>query len=333
MTVSPADYTTWSFPFSRDEWEQTPPAVRDHLVTLQQHLSHLQKQVDALESRLNQTSKTSNKPPSSDSPFTKPKPRTFARKRGAQKGHTGSGPTLLSATEVRQVSPAPCACGALAVEAAMPYHTHQVVELPPIAMEVTHFVLHQGHCVGCGRLLKAEVPSAYTTGYGPRLTALIGELSGPQRDSRSAVQEFCASVLGVHLSRGAIQRAVDRVSEALEPCYDAIAAKARAATVNYIDETPWYQHGVLAWLWVMVNPTVAFFTVHANRSQVAFGVLVERWAGILVSDGYAVYRQWMHGRQACLAHHGDDARPDDPLEAAEPRRRSSVARHGAGELE
>ena len=94
MTVSPADHTTWSFPFSRDEWEQPPPAVRDQMLTLQPHLSHLQKQVDALESRLHQTSKTSNKPPSSDAPFTKPTPRTSARKRGAQHGHQGSGPTL-----------------------------------------------------------------------------------------------------------------------------------------------------------------------------------------------------------------------------------------------
>jgi hypothetical protein len=28
-----------------------------------------------------------------------------------------------------------------------PYHTHQVIELPAIAMEVTHWVLHQGWCV------------------------------------------------------------------------------------------------------------------------------------------------------------------------------------------
>jgi transposase len=72
--------------------------------------------------------------------------------------------------------------------------------------------------------------------------------------------------------------------------------------VNYIDETAWYQHGMLAWLWVMVNTTVAFFTVQTSRSKDAFETLVERWAGILVSDGYGVYQQWVHGRQTCLAH-------------------------------
>jgi hypothetical protein len=80
------------------------------------------------------------------------------------------------------------------------------------------------------------------------LTVFIGELSGPQRDNRSAVQEFCTTVLGIPMSRGTIQRAVDRVSEAITPHDEAIAGKARGAKVNYIDETAWYQHGVLAWL-------------------------------------------------------------------------------------
>jgi transposase len=108
--------------------------------------------------------------------------------------------------------------------------------------------------------------------------------------------------LGVPISQGAIQRAVDRVSEAIQPHYEAIAAEAREAKVNYIDETSWYQHGKLAWLWVMVNATVAFFKVQASRDTAAFEALIERWAGILVSDGYGVYQCWVHGRQTCLAH-------------------------------
>jgi transposase len=95
---------------------------------------------------------------------------------------------------------------------------------------------------------------------------------------------------------------VDRVSQATHPHHEAIAVKARGAPVNYLDETAWYQHGVLAWLWVMVNTMVALFTVQTSRSQGAFEALVERWAGILVSDGYAACGQWIHGRQAGLAH-------------------------------
>jgi transposase len=87
------------------------------------------------------------------------------------------------------------------------------------------------------------------------------------------------------MALGCLPRAVDRVSAVITPRYEAIDAKARGARVNYIDETAWHQHGALAWLWVMVNTTIAFFTVQTSRSKAAFEALVERWAGILASDG------------------------------------------------
>lgn len=77
---------------------------------------------------------------------------------------------------------------------------------------------------------------------------------------------------------------------------------ARGIMVNFIDETSWYQHGVLAWLWVMVNPSVAFFSIKASRSKQAFEELIGHWAGILVSDGHGVYRKWVNQRQTWLAH-------------------------------
>jgi transposase len=309
MTASPADTPTWSFPFSHDEWEQTPPAVRAHVAGLQRHVDQLhqqiatlQQQIDTLQARLNQTSKTSHKPPASDSPFTKARGRTSSGQRGARHGHPGAGPTLLPATEVRHVYPAPCACGAFDRDAATPYHTHQVVELPPIEVAVTHFVLHQVPCGGCGRLLKAEVPAAYATGYGPRLTALIGELAGVHGTSRRLIQDFCSSVLHIPMSLGAVQKVIDRVSHALEPHYEAMARLARHASVGYIDETPWYCQNTLQWLWTMVTDTVALYLIHPRRSKEAFAALIDDWAGILVSDGYGVYQDWVQQRQTCLAH-------------------------------
>ena len=264
-------------PLDAASWEQTPLVVRQVVVHLLAVIQQQQAQIAALEARVSQNSRNSDRPPSADSPYKKRPTRSGRQSRpGAKPGHSGHRQALLAPTEV--------------------------IELPEIQMAVTHVVLHETRCPRCRRFLKAELPTEYRYGYGPRLTALIGELSGPQRASRSAVQEFCASVLGVSISRGAIQRAVDRVSHAITPHDEAIAEKARGAAVNYIDETAWYQHGGLAWLWVMVNPTVALFKVQASRSRAAFDALIAHWAGILVSDGYGVYQCWMHGRQTCLAH-------------------------------
>jgi len=146
------------------------------------------------------------------------------------------------------VKPAICAWGQTGFSDTRPYYTHPVVELPELHMIMRHLVLHDACCSHCGGVIKAQMPPEASAGYGPRLTVLIGEVSGSQRSSGSAVQEFCQSVLGVAISQGAIQRGVDRVSEAIQPHYQAIAAKAREAKVNYIGETNWYQHGVLAWL-------------------------------------------------------------------------------------
>ena len=50
-----------------------------------------------------------------------------------------------------------------------PYHTHQVIELPVIRPDVTHWLLHQGQCLSCGKLCKATV--AFRPGQWLRPTA------------------------------------------------------------------------------------------------------------------------------------------------------------------
>ena len=301
--MSPSLPLPAGLPLDAASWTQTLLVVRQLIVQLLAVIQQQTARIAALEARLSQNSRNSDRPPSSDPPYAQRSPRSGARGRpGAKPGHPGHRRVLLAPTEVLAVTPEACACGQREFPETQPYHTHQVIELPEIQMAVTHVVLHETRCPRCGRTLKAALPAACRYGYGPRLTALIGELSGPQRDSRRAVQEFCASVLGVPISQGAIQRCVDRVSDAIEPHYEAIAEQARSAKVNYIDESAWYQHGVLAWLWVMVNTTVALFTVQSSRSRAAFEALIERWAGIVVSDGYGVYQHWMHQRQTCLAH-------------------------------
>jgi transposase len=130
----------------------------------------------------------------------------------------------------------------------------------------------------------------------------VGEIAGTHGTGRRTIQTFCASVLEVPLSLGAIQKMLDRVAHAIEPHYQAMARQARQATVNYIDETPWFLTNTLHWLWVMASGTTAFYMMHPHRSKEAFAALIDDWTGILVSDGYGVYQTWVAQRQTCLAH-------------------------------
>jgi transposase len=299
-------------PFSEADWLATPEPVRRYVEALEQRIETLEesqaqllKRVEQLEQRLNQNSQNSSKPPSSDPPYQRPERqrRKSKRRRGGQKGHKGHRQQMLKPSEVVTIDPGPCACGcARRLGALRSFYTHQWIELPEIAMQVKHVVLQKGQCSGCGRWVRAQLPAEYQTGYGPRFSALMAELSGIQGISRKAVEEFIENVFGVPISTGAIQKVIDRVSAALAPVHAAIGATVRRAAVNHVDETSWQQAGAIKWLWTMTNCLASFFIVHSNRSRKAFEALIDNWRGILVSDNYGVYRNWVNQRQACLAH-------------------------------
>lgn len=300
-------------PFTDEEFETTPKPVQQYIIQLEdivvklfKETEDLKKRVSDLENRLNKNSQNSSKPPSSDPPYKKPskKRKTSKRKRGGQKGHKGHQQKLMAPTNEINLPPETCECGCSSVKtlSIKPFYTHQVIELPVIEMDIKHFILNQGSCSRCGNIVKSQIPKEHRTGYGPRLSALIAEVSGIQGNSRETVQTFCRSVLGFSISTGAIQKVIDRASEALKPVHIKIGDIARTSYINYIDETSWMLNGALNWLWVMANDTVAYFMIHKNRSKQAFQELILDWDGILVSDNYGVYTKWINLRQACLAH-------------------------------
>jgi len=293
-----------------EDWERTPASVRTVVSRLHEFVAELVKHIEELEARVGRNSQNSKRPPSSDAPHqrVKRKKSKDGKKPGAKKGHPGHQQALLEPTETVPVPPTACSCGCREFVGLRTFHTHQPIELPEIAMQVTHFLLQEGECAACGATVKASVPEGSMTGYGARLTALVGEPSGAQRSSRRAVKRFCESVLGLSMSVGAIEICVDRVSQAIVLHYERIADRARSAKVNHVDETPCSQHGVLGRLWVMVNHTVAFFSVKASRSKAAFEELIGHWAGILLSDGLKLTA---HGRRP--------GRPVWPIGSAGPR--------------
>jgi transposase len=186
-------------------WEQTPLVARQLVIHLlasirqqDERIRTLEARIAALEARLRRRSSNADRPPSSDPPYEKrTAPSGMQGRPGASPGHRQA---LLAPTEIIEVMPEICARGQQEFPATTPYYTHQVIELLQIEMSVAHVVLHEVRCPRRGRILKADLPGQYRYGYGPRLTARIGELSGRQRDSRGAVQAFCTSVLGVPIN-------------------------------------------------------------------------------------------------------------------------------------
>ena len=303
------------------------------VVDLQKENKALRTEVDSLteenkqlKNKQNKNSDNSNTPPSKN-PLGYKKPKKDSDKKGNKKSgekpdaskdkkqdkpkkakHPGAVRPLLPPTEEVPCYPTVCPhCGGNHFDDLHKTRVFQHIELPEQPLEVRQFDIYEGTCPCCGKIAKGSVPEEFSSAYGPRLTAFIAQLDSQTGTTRRQIQEIMLDVFGLPISLGALQNIVYRVSDAILPHYEVIAAGARESLFNHVDETSWRTHGpvlgkLLHWLWVLGNPYVAFFMVAPTRSNESYKNLIKDWKGLLISDDYAVYKSWDGPRQTCLAH-------------------------------
>jgi transposase len=125
-----------------DIWRRTPPEAQAYMRALETHVAALEGMLQALQEQLNQTSRNSSQPPSSDPPQNvRPcRPRSH-RRRGGQPGHPGHPRPLVPVEDVHEVvvlKPAPCPhCQTPFVGDDPTPWRHQVMEIPPIRPTIT----------------------------------------------------------------------------------------------------------------------------------------------------------------------------------------------------
>lgn len=173
--------------------------------------------------------------------------------------------------------------------------------------------LHQEVRCGCGHWTRAEpgrgpAEAEWTVALtewhlaGPMLVALICSLALRLRLSRARIQEFLHDWLGLALSVATINQCIHEAGRAVEPVVqDEIVGAVRASQLLHADETGWKQWGQPLWLWVMTCATATLFVVGQRTREMAHRILGETFEGWLMSDGYAVYRDYPW-RLRCLAH-------------------------------
>ena len=270
----------------------------------------LQAQNRALQEQLNQTSRNSSRPPSSDPPSPpRPKRPRSTRRRGGQPGHPGHTRSLIPVEAVDQIvplKPEQCqSCQApLSGDDPAPFR-HQVIEIPPIQPVITEYQWHQLVCLACGETTRAPWPAGVPSGtYGPRVHATVALCTGSYRLAKRTTQQVLADLFGVPMSVGSISQSEKTTTAVLaEPVQEA-RDYIEAQRVAHLDETRWREGNKGAWLWVAVTSLVTVFLIRMSRGgQVARELLGERFCGILVTDRYSAYNCYpVRWRQLCWSH-------------------------------
>lgn len=273
----------------------------------------LQAEVAELKRQVGQNSRNSSKPPSSDSPFTKPAPKSLRRKSGrqpgGQPGHPGSTLALVADPNERlRHEPGPCAgCGAdLADAPQVGMERRQVFDLPPMTVRVTEHQLIARRC-GCGTTTRGAAPEGVRSPvqYGPRITAISLYLYAGQFLSKKRTAQALAELFGTPVSEGAVAAMTRRAAGGLDEFCTRIGARIAEAEVAGFDETGLRVAESLHWVHCARTDRYTLITCHPKRGTEGIddaGVL-GRFRGVAVHDAWAPYDTYADvEHQLCCAH-------------------------------
>jgi len=286
--------------------------VQAVITAQQEQIAALSARVKDLEDQAKTTSRTSSKPPSSDG-YQRP-PRSLRQHSGkavgGQPGHPGNALSMVEEPDrVIVHSPATCAeCqAALDGVAATGYARRQVVDLPPLRLEVSEHRAEEKMCPRCRHTTTGAFPAGVTTTvqYGAGIKALAVYLLTYHLLPYDRTSALLGDLFGHAPAKGTLQTAVETCAAGLVGVDAQIKDALRQADVLHNDETGVRVQGILQWVHVASTPQLTHYAAHPKRGSDAMtdiGIL-PGFHGISVHDGLGAYRQYDCAHALCNAHH------------------------------
>ena len=269
--------------------------------TLLEIIAELQRRIGALETRLNRRGSAGmpgNKPPFGRQPpekkgSRKPRPHGFARKR------------MVPTQRVEHAVEVCSDCGTH-LNGGWVQRTREVIELPVVPVQVTEHLFIARVCPVCEqrRMPKVELADVVLgrQRLGVNLVSLMVTLREEGRLPIRTIQWYLKMVHQLHLSVGAIVRAIYGVARQAQPAVSQVLERIRASPVVQADETGWRQDGANGYVWTFSTPTERYFLRRGRDKGVVDEVLDPSFGGVLVSDFYAAYHHYPGLKQRCWAH-------------------------------
>lgn len=283
------------------------------IAELEQKNAELESRVKELEIRLNQNSRNSHRPPSSDVLGKKKKKgeKTKSKgKQGRQKGHSGYVQDLSNQNdELHIVVPEVCTCGqSLAEEILVLKERRQVWDIPPPELWITEYQQMSCSCPRCGVEQVGQFPEEVKARiqYGSGVKALVSLLSVNYRLPIKGIKRLFGDLYGQAPNESTILTMLRQVSACLAPIEACIKTHLLAAPVAHVDETGLRCEKTNHWMHVFSTTLFTYLFVHPKRGKEAMESeqsLLGAFMGYLVHDcwkSYFAFTQCLHA--LCGAH-------------------------------
>ena len=292
---------------------ETVETLTNRVEFLEAENRELKDEVNELRGKLAKNSQNSSKPPSSDG-LKKPQPKSLrkpsGKKPGGQQGHAGTRLEMVeqpdhivshTVDECRQ-----CGCSLESVDA-VDHRRRQVVDIPPIELEVTEHRAEIKCCPGCGCRNEAAFPAEVKTSvqYGSRIKSLLVYLNQYQLLPYERTCQLAEDLFSHTISQGTLSNWNAECYRNLESTEEQIRQAILASEVVHFDETGMRQQGKLHWLHTAGTKHLTFYGLHTRRGKEAMDELgiLENYTGCAVHDHWKSYFKYSCDHSLCNAHH------------------------------
>ncbi len=273
----------------------------------------LRSENQELRGKLAKNSQNSSKPPSTDG-YKKPKPKSLrkssGKKSGGQQGHTGTRLERVEQPDHTIIHPITnCQeCGhSLKQSPATGHRRRQVIDLPPLKLEVTEHQVELKSCPHCKCQNEASFPTEAKTSvqYGSRIKSLLVYLNQYQLLPYERTVQLVEDLFSRTISQGTLSAWNTACFEDLESTEESIRQAILASEVVHFDETGIRKQGKLHWLHTASTEQLTSYGLHARRGKEAMDELgiLEHYTGYAVHDHWKSYFLFSCEHALCNAHH------------------------------
>ena len=287
--------------------------LQDRVTSLEAENKKLRAENQELRGKLAKNSKNSSKPPSSDG-LKKPKPKSLrkssGKKPGGQQGHSSARLEMVDQpdhTIVHSVDECQQCGHSLDAIDAVDCRRRQVIDIPPMKLEVTEHQAETKCCPGCGSRNEAKFPESVKTSvqYGVRIKAWLVYLNQYQLLPYDRTCQLVEDLFSHTISQGTLYNWNLACYRNLESTEKQISQAILASEVAHFDETGIRQQGKLHWLHTASTSRLTFNGLHARRgaeAKIDLGIL-PHYTGHAVHDHWKSYFTFSCDHSLCNAHH------------------------------
>jgi len=185
--------------------------------------------------------------------------------------------------------------------------TRQLIELPPVQVQVVEHLLVERCCPNCRKRWAPGLElSSLAVGkqrFGISVQAEVALLREQCRLPFRVIQDYLSHRFGLQISVGKLVALVEGLAQRGKQVVEAFKHEIRGSPVVNGDETTWREDGQNGYVWSFSTDKIRYFLYRKSRSaSVVKEVLGEQFEGIVVSDFYGAYNAHLGLHQRCWVH-------------------------------